>query len=212
MTHADSFIQIVSSPPATGWGNPLAWGPLVALVGVIATNWWTGRNMRKAEMLRSSEALKAEGVRHQNALDRRTGDWLRETKTRTYSQLLLFDQRANNRLLDFIWDLDMTPSEDMSSLIKQAMVDIDGVLSEASEEISLIRSIGDLRIADVADQILTVTRRSSGEALEARRKEGYEPVSAQAKHHEARSQLLEQLTILIRADLLGSAPTHDESS
>lgn len=55
--------------------------PIVALLGVLISNWWNGRNAIKAEDKRHANALVAESVRHQNALaaeDKRHANTLRQ--------------------------------------------------------------------------------------------------------------------------------------
>lgn len=62
--------------------------PAVALIGVLISNWWNGRNAIKAEDKRHANALVAEGVRHQNAMEaegRRHANSLRQL---TYSTVV----------------------------------------------------------------------------------------------------------------------------
>lgn len=158
--------------------------------------------MIRAETLRGHEALKAERVRHDNALAQRADDWLREIKTRTYSQLLLSDQKASMCLVDFIWDLDQVSDSAIGDAVQRAMVEIDNLLSAAYAEISLVRSVGSLEIALVADNILALTRRSSGVTLELYRAGDYDPTVAQSAYLRDREPLLEELTNLVRDDLL----------
>jgi hypothetical protein len=62
-----------ATPTTISWTTPTIVvaivAPLLALVGVLISNWWNGRNAIKAENMRHANGLVAEGVRHQNALD-----------------------------------------------------------------------------------------------------------------------------------------------
>lgn len=76
---------VVNTPevvlPTTNWNSPLFLGPLlvslIALLGVVYTNWRTGSNL-----------LRAENRRHENALAQRTLEWQRESKATLYAEVV----------------------------------------------------------------------------------------------------------------------------
>ncbi|QUC01091.1 hypothetical protein [Cellulosimicrobium cellulans] len=79
--------------------------PIVALVGVLISNWWNGRNAIKAEDKRHENALAAEAVRHQNTIEAENLRAQKAIEAENLRHEHAVEQQKHARYFDSIRDL-----------------------------------------------------------------------------------------------------------
>lgn len=206
--------------------------PIVALVGVLLSNWWSARTTREAENNRAQNAIDAENIRaasaiaaedrrHENAQEQSASAWVRGARGRAFFGVIASTTQVVLAAENYVWFLRPKgglTGDDGALIYEPASVDSAGeqipLWNAAASEIrrldAEIRAVGNPEIGNLANDV----RYLSGRVMDLANKASMRPDVAVSFRHEevARKKKRKmrrahrKMIALIRAEL-GAEPT-----
>ncbi|WP_285100684.1 hypothetical protein [Promicromonospora sp. MEB111] len=148
-------ITVVVQGNSTDWLDPTTLVPLivsiVALLGVVFSNWYSARNMNKAEEKRRHAAADAEALRHENDLNRALREHLIDVVREAYvnlegarRELTRTAERLSNTYPKFDAWVKFAGSERKA---------FDDALTRFSGPLDSIKLIGSNEVGDIAEEL-----------------------------------------------------------